>query len=108
MVVVQKRQRIIDETDRNDDEDVREDIEDVPKTGPSTEALAKLTDYREWLQKNHVPRLLTTRKISYPIYQRRAGDGRSRSAIEASFPTGKVLAEKRGYVRSAYTGEYRV
>jgi hypothetical protein len=47
MFVAQKRQNIVDETDAIDEDDAIQPDEPRNVSGPSTEALAKMTDYSE-------------------------------------------------------------
>jgi replication fork protection complex subunit Tof1/Swi1 len=104
MVVIQKRQKIIEETDAKDGDDALNDVADTPKVlGPSSEALAKMTEYRE-CSVGTISQAAIHPNHSHPIYQRRAGWSCPRSRVEITFPTSKILTEKRGQVHHASAG----
>jgi hypothetical protein len=77
-LVIAQRQRLIDEVDvKPVDDDAIEDLtqpdpEDMPKQGPSTEAMSKLTDYSEQCHLNSLDKsILCGFHDSDTIYQRR-------------------------------------
>jgi len=85
MFNIEKRQRIIDETDGKDKDDTFSDDDETPRLpGPSKEALAKFNDYRKSMGSKTRMILANWWGCSNSLYQQRAGSRRSGPANETS------------------------